>query len=79
MAQSDVAAAAVQLPIQVSERPAIWNAGPGTLYLGRSNSVAVDNGFPVAPSTGYEWPGDVGREVWAISDSTCDVRILTVG
>lgn len=80
MAKVTVGTTAVELPVDVGETPVIQNLGPGVLYLDVRPDVSSDTGLRVPVDTAYEWPNDITRSVYAVSDTLdADVRVLVVG
>ena len=64
-------------PLENRRALVIYNAGPGTLYVGTS-SVSTANGMPMAvgEKIAFDIQGTPNVKVYGISDSTSDVRIL---
>lgn len=66
-----------------SMRPVIQNLGPGTLYLGTSNTSLTSRGIALPVNAVYELPAILSEgaaQVWlAASGGNCDVRIINVG
>jgi hypothetical protein len=79
MAAVSVGTSPEQLPVDIGETPALWNNGPGIIYLGYDNTVSAGNGFPLASGSGYEFPKDLTRSLWAVATAESDLRILVVG
>lgn len=75
-----VGVAAVALPVDVGQTPVIQNLGPGVLYVDVDAEVTADSGLRIPVDTAYEWPRDITKSIYAISDMAgTDVRILLVG
>jgi len=71
---------AVRLPTQSLENRralVLHNAGVGTLYIG-SSTVTTSNGFPVlsGEKIAIDIQGNPNVEIWGVSASTSDIRIL---
>jgi len=79
MAKVSVGTTAEQLPIDVGETAALMNLGPGIVYLGSNDEVTAANGLPLAANTGYEFPRDLTKPLWAIASAESDLRYLVVG
>ena len=52
----------------------VQNLGPGDVYFGYTDDVAVASGIKIATGGGYEFPRAPARTVWLVSDGTADVR-----
>lgn len=76
--QVDVDDTPAVLPVGIGQTPALQNKGPGSVFLDWSDAVS-DQDFELADGAVYEFPRDLTRELWAVSDSTADLRILVVG
>ena len=58
---------------------AIYNPGPGTLYIG-DEDVTEDDGYPIGPEQHYAEDLDPSEAVWGVSsDGTLDIRVREVG
>lgn len=76
--QVDVDDTPAALPVDVGQTPMIQNQGPGSIYLEWSDAVS-DQDLEVVSGGTYEFLRDITKPLWAVSDSTSDVRILVVG
>ncbi len=58
----------------------VQNLGPGTLYLDTRSDVDEDSGTRVVVDAYFEFPRDLGKELYAVStqDNT-DVSVMVVG
>jgi hypothetical protein len=66
-----------------SSRPIVQNLGPGTLYLGNSDSNLLSEGLKLEPKCVYEVPAPMVEGLVYLyiqaETTSCDVRILQVG
>jgi hypothetical protein len=66
-----------------SSRPIVQNLGPGTLYLGNSESNLLSEGLKLEPKCVYEVPAPMVEGLVYLyiqaETTSCDVRILQVG
>lgn len=65
------------------DTPLIQNLGPGTVYMGRDDTVTVGNGVRLGVGDAYEFPSDLGASgsstVYLVSDAAgTDVRYMVV-
>ncbi len=73
---------AAALPVTAFENRraiAIYNFGAGTLFIGASD-ITITNGFPIlaGSSISIDIQGSNNVTIFAVSDSTADVRILEI-
>ena len=78
MAQHDLTTTPVQIG-RAGQQVVVSNLGPDTVYLGYANDVDSTNGLPVPVSSGYEFPHDLTKDLFAVSGGTSDIRTLVVG
>ena len=78
MAQHDLTTTPVQIG-RAGQQVVVSNLGPDTVYLGYESDVDATSGLPVPASSGYEFPKDLTRDLFAVSAGTSDIRSLVVG
>jgi hypothetical protein len=74
----------VKVPLGKADVAVVINNGQTNIYVGNTNGVSVNNGFPLGPYIGYEFERtllDAGWEaVWVVSDAPGgQLRYGTVG
>ena len=77
--QITVSGVAVQLPIAplpYRRAIAIRNVGSGTLYIGFNADVDSVSGFPVMANESLPMDVNGGLQVWGVTPTPLDVRIL---
>lgn len=81
--QVTVGVTATPLVFGGGDTPLIQNLGPGTVYLGRDDTVTAGSGIQLGVGAAYEFPSDLGvsgsSTVYLVSDAAgTDVRYMVV-
>lgn len=79
--QIDISTSAVQIltsPLEFRRALVIHNNGGSTVYFGFSASVTTSTGFPLVTNEkiAIDMVGNPNMNIWLISDSASDVRLL---
>jgi hypothetical protein len=56
----------------------VYNTSETTVYLGGSSDVTIGSGFPVPAGAVLSFDMGIGAKVWAIAESSSQVRIAKV-
>jgi hypothetical protein len=56
----------------------VYNTSETAVYLGGSDEVTTASGFPIPPGAALSFDMGIGAKVWAIAESSAQVRVAKV-